>query len=50
MYFLVNRTTLQVVVTYLIGALYVVLLNKKYRVFRNDCRGFNNLSYTINLR
>jgi len=22
----------------------------KYRVIRNDCRGFNNLSYTINLR
>jgi len=21
-----------------------------YRVFRNDCRGFNNLSYTIHLR
>jgi len=26
------------------GALY------KYRVIRNDCRGFNNLSYTIHLR
>jgi len=22
----------------------------KYRVIRNDCRGFNNLSYTIHLR
>jgi hypothetical protein len=22
----------------------------KYRVIRNDCRGFNNLSYTTNLR
>ena len=21
-----------------------------YRVIRNDCRGFNNLSYTIHLR
>jgi len=21
----------------------------KYRVIRNDCRGFNNLSYTIHL-
>ena len=48
--FLFNRTTLQVFVTYLIGALYVVLLNKKYRVIRNDCWGFNNLSYTIHLR
>ena len=28
-FFLFNRTTLQVFVTYLIGALYVVLLNKK---------------------
>jgi len=24
--------------------------NRKYRVIRNDCRGFNNLSYTIHLR
>jgi hypothetical protein len=23
---------------------------EKYRVIRNDCRGFNNLSYTIHLR
>jgi len=23
---------------------------RKYRVIRNDCRGFNNLSYTIHLR
>jgi len=23
---------------------------KEYRVIRNDCWGFNNLSYTINLR
>jgi hypothetical protein len=23
---------------------------KKYRVIRNECRGFNNLSYTIHLR
>ena len=23
--------------------------DKLYRVIRNDCRGFNNLSYTINL-
>jgi len=22
----------------------------KYRVIRNDCRGFNNLSYTIHLQ
>jgi hypothetical protein len=22
----------------------------KYRVIKNDCRGFNNLSYTIHLR
>jgi len=48
--FLFNRTTLPVFVTYLIGALYVVLLNKKYRVIRNDCQGFNNLSYTKHSR
>jgi len=47
--FLFNRTTLQVFVTYLTGAL-CVLLNKKYRLIRNDCRGFNNLSYTIHSR
>ena len=23
---------------------------EKYRVIRNDCRGFNNLSHTIHLR
>jgi len=23
---------------------------KTYRVIQNDCRGFNNLSYTIDLR
>jgi len=23
---------------------------KKYRVIKNDCRGFNNLSYKIHLR
>ena len=40
--FLFNRTTLQVFVTYLTGAL--------YRVIRNDCQDFNNLSYTIYLR
>ena len=28
----------------------VSLLITKYRVVRNDCRGFNNLSYTIQLR
>ena len=22
----------------------------KYRVIRNDCRGFNNLSYTVHMR
>ena len=48
--FLFNGTTLQVFVTYLIGALYVLLLNKKYRVIRYDCQGFNTLSYTIHLR
>ena len=48
--FLFNRTTLQVFVTYLIACISVVLLNKKYRVIRNDCRGFNNLSYTIHLK
>ena len=47
--FLFNRTTLQVFVTYLTGALYVHPLCF-YRVIRNDCRGFNNLSYTIHLR
>ena len=48
-FFLFNRTTLQVSVTYLTGALYVHPL-WFYRVIRNDCRGFNNLSYTIHLR
>jgi len=47
--FLFNRTTLQVFVTYLTGGLYVHPL-WFYRVIRNDCRGFNNLSYTIHLR
>ena len=48
--FLFNRTTLRVFVTYLIACVSVTLLNKKYRVIRNDCRDFNNLSYTIHLR
>jgi len=25
-------------------------INIKYRFVQNDCRGFNNLSYTIHLR
>jgi len=37
-----------------IGCLFSNTLNKLYiyiyRVIRNDCRGFNNLSYTIHLR
>ena len=50
-FFLFNRTKLEVFVTYLIGALYVVLLNeKKYRIIPNGYRGFNNLPYTIHLR
>ena len=36
-------------VTYRTGALYVHPL-WFYRVIRNDCRGFNNFSYTIHLR
>jgi len=28
----------------------VRLANSKYRVIQNDCRGFNNLSYTTHLR
>jgi len=45
MYFILfNRKTLQVFVAYLLGSWSVVLLNKKYRVIRNNCRGFNNLS------
>jgi len=47
--FLFNRTTLQFCVTYITGALYLQPLCF-YRVIRNDCRGFNNLSYTIHLR
>jgi len=47
--FLFNRTTLQVSVTYLTGALYVHHL-WFYRVIRNDCQGFNNLPYTIHFR
>jgi len=30
--------------------LYDFFLLNKYRVIRNDCLGFNNLSYTIHLR
>jgi len=29
--------------------LYEDARSKKYRVIQNDCRGFNNLSYTIHL-
>ena len=47
--FLFNWTILQVFVTYLTGALYVHRL-WFYRVIRNDCRGFNNLSYILHLR
>ena len=47
--FLFNRTTLQIFVTYLTGALCVHPL-WFYRVIRSDCRGFNNLSYTIHFR
>ena len=47
--FLFNTTTLQVFVTYITRALYVHPL-WFYRVIRNDCRGFNNLSYAIHLR
>jgi len=47
--FLFNKTTLQVFVTYLTGALYVHPL-WFYRIIRNDCRGFNNLSYTMHFR
>ena len=49
MCFLFNRTTHQVFVTYLTGALYVHRL-WFYRVIRIDCRGFNNLSYTKHFR
>jgi len=56
--FLCNRTTLQVFTTYLTGALYVCTLwfyNCVWQVVKtptinfnkNDCQGFNNLSYTI---
>jgi len=47
-FFLFNRTTLHVFVTYLISALYVHPL-WFYRVIRNACWGFNNMSYTIHL-
>ena len=47
--FLFSRTTLPVFVTCLTGALYVHRL-WFYRVIRNDCLSFNNLSYTIHLR
>ena len=40
MYFLFNRTTLQDFVTYLIGALYVVLLNKKIQGYSKWLSGF----------
>jgi len=29
---------------------YIYIIYNIYRVIRNDCRGFNNLSYTIHLR
>jgi len=29
---------------------FLCVLSGKYRVIRNDCRGFNNLSYAIHLR
>ena len=48
-FFLFNRTTPQVFVTYLTGALYVHPF-WFYRIIRNDCRDFNNLLYTIHLR
>jgi hypothetical protein len=57
--FLFNSTKLPVFVTYLTGALYVHRLwfyrhqhdnLYIYRVIRNDCEGFNNLSYTIHFR
>ena len=35
---------------YTSSRLYVVKTVNTYRVIRNHCRGFNNLSYTINLR
>ena len=44
-FFLFNRTTLPVFVTYLTAPLYVHPL-WFYRVIQNDCRVFNNLSYT----
>ena len=31
-------------------AKFVVSKKLKYRVIKNDCRGFNNLSHTIHLR
>ena len=30
--------------------MHLISLLPQYRVIRNDCRGFNNLSYTIRLR
>ena len=48
-FLLFNRTTLPVYVTYLTGALYVHPL-WFYRINRNDCRSFNNLSHTIHFR
>ena len=43
MYYLFNRTTLHVFVTYLIGALYVVLLNKKIQGYSKWLSGFEQL-------
>jgi len=36
--------------TFLTSEESVAFLLWKYRVIQNDCRGFNNLSYTIHLR
>jgi hypothetical protein len=48
-FFLINRGTRNVFGTYLTGAVYVQPL-WFHRVIQNDCRGFNNLSYTMHLR
>jgi len=43
-FFLFNKRTFQVFVTYLTGALQVKRL-WFFRVIQNDCRGYNNLSH-----
>ena len=47
-----GATSCPLTIVYLCHHLFLLVpcLTTKYRVIRNDCRGFNNLSYTIHSR